>query len=81
MLYREPVYQSSKVQRLVATLSTELEYIAQLTNAKTTQQLAQVLQDIRHLELTENNSNTVYLQANNTRAIALAKNLHLHKRS
>ena len=40
MLYREPVYQSSKVQRLVATLSTELEYIAQLTNAKTTQQLA-----------------------------------------
>ena len=81
MLYRGPVYQLSKVQQSVATLSTKLKYIAQLTNAKTTQQLAQILQDIKHLELTKNKGNTVYLQADNTKAIALAKNLHLYKQS
>jgi hypothetical protein len=81
MLYGGPVCWLSKVQRSVATSSTESEYIAQLTNAKTTQWLAQILRDIGCLESIGEDSKTVQMLADNQGAIALAKNPHLHERS
>ena len=81
MLYGGPICWLSKVQRSVATSSTESEYIAQSTNAKTTQWLAQILKDIGHPELIANNSKTVQMRGDNQGAIALAKNPHLHERS
>ena len=81
MLYGGPVCWLSKVQRSVATSSTESEYIAQSTNAKTTQWLAQILRDIECLELIREDGKTVQMLADNQGAIALAKNPHLHERS
>jgi hypothetical protein len=81
MLYGGPVCWLSKVQRSVATSSTESEYIAQSTNAKTTQWLAQILRDIGCLELIGEDGKTVQMLADNQGAIALAKNPHLHERS
>jgi hypothetical protein len=81
MLYGGPVCWLSKVQRSVATSSTESEYIAQSTNAKTTQWLAQILRDIECLELIGEDVKTVQMLADNQGAIALAKNPHLHERS
>jgi len=81
MLYGGPVCWLSKVQRSVATSSTESEYIAQATNAKTTQWLAQVLKDIGCPELIGANGKTVQMRADNQGAIALANNPHLHERS
>jgi hypothetical protein len=81
ILYGGPICWLSKVQRSVATSSTESEYIAQATNAKTTQWLAQVLKDIGHLELIASDNKTVWMRADNQGAIALAKNPHLHERS
>jgi hypothetical protein len=81
MLYGGPVCWLSKVQRSVATSSTESEYIAQSTNAKTTQWLAQILRDIGCLESIGEDSKTVQMLADNQGAIALAKNPHLHERS
>ena len=51
MLYGGPVCWLSKLQRLVAMSSTESEYVAMAINAKTTQWLRQILQDIGSLEL------------------------------
>ena len=81
MLYGGPVCWLSKVQRSVATSSTESEYIAQSTNAKTTQWLAQILRDIGCVELTGDDGKTVQMLADNQGAIALAKNPRLHERS
>jgi Reverse transcriptase (RNA-dependent DNA polymerase)/gag-polypeptide of LTR copia-type len=81
MLYGGPVCWLSKVQRSVATSSTESEYIAQSTNAKTTQWLAQILRDIGYPELIGEDGKTVQILADNQGAIALAKNPHLHERS
>ena len=81
MLYGGPICWLSKVQRSVATSSTESEYIAQATNAKTTQWLAQILKDIGHPELMAADRKTVRMRADNQGAIALAKNPHLHERS
>jgi hypothetical protein len=81
MLYGGPISWLSKVQRSVATSSTESEYIAQSTNAKTTQWLAQVLRDIGSPNLIDNDGKTVQMLADNQGAIALAKNPHLHQRS
>jgi hypothetical protein len=78
MLYSGPVYWISKVQRSVATSSTESEYIAQSTNAKAAQWLAQILQDMECPELI---GKIVRMLADNQGAIALAKNPHLHERS
>ena len=80
MLYRGPVCWLSKVQRSVATSSTESEYIAQSTNAKTTQWLVQILRDIGSLESIEKDS-TVRILADNQGTIVLAKNLYLYERS
>jgi Reverse transcriptase (RNA-dependent DNA polymerase) len=78
MLYSGPIYWISKVQRSVATSSTESEYIAQSTNAKASQWLAQILQDMKCPELI---GKIVRMLADNQGAIALAKNPHLHDRS
>ena len=78
MLYSGPVYWISKVQRSVATSSTESEYIAQSTNAKAAQWLAQILRDMECPELI---GKTVRMLADNQGAIALAKNPYLHDRS
>jgi hypothetical protein len=81
MLYGGPICWLSKVQRSVATSSTESEYIAQATNAKTTQWLAQVLKDMGNPELIATDGKTVRMRADNQGAIALTKNPHLHERS
>ena len=81
MLFGGPVYWQSKVQRSVATSSTESEYMAMSINAKTTQWLAQVLRDLEYPELIGDNGKTVQMLADNQGAIALAKNPHLHERS
>lgn len=81
MLYGGPVCWLSKIQRSVATSSTESEYIAQSTNAKTTQWLAQILRDIGCQESIGKDGKTVQMLADNQGAIALAKNPHLHERS
>lgn len=81
MLFGGPVYWQSKVQRSVATSSTESEYMAMSINAKTTQWLAQVLRDLEYPELIGENGKTVQMLADNQGAIELAKNPHLHERS
>ena len=81
MLYGGSTCWLSKLQRSVATSSTKSKYIAQATNAKTTQQLAQVLKDIGCLELIGADSKTVQMRADNQGAIALTKNPHLHEES
>jgi hypothetical protein len=60
--------------------STESEYVAMTINAKTTQWLRQILQDMGNLELS-GRKGVVRLLADNQGAIALTKNPHLHERS
>ena len=81
MLYSGPITWISKTQRSVTTSSTESKYIAQAINTKTTQQLVQILKDIRYPELIGNNKRTMQILGDNQGAIALIKNPHLYKRS
>jgi hypothetical protein len=79
MFYGGPINWLSRTQRTVATSSTESEYIAQAVNAKTTQWLAQVLQDLKCSEFI--GSKAVQMLGDNQGAIALTKNPYLHERS
>jgi hypothetical protein len=79
IFYGGPINWLSRTQRVVATSSTESEYIAQAVNAKTTQWLVQVLRDLNCSEFI--GSKGVRMLADNQGAIALTKNPYLHERS
>ena len=65
----------------MATASTEAEYIAMASNCKQGLWIAQVLKDMGLAKYIGKDKNCVDLRADNTGAIALAENPHLHERS
>ena len=80
-LYGGPICWGSKVQRSVATSSTESEYIAMSATAKMSQWIAQVLRDMNQAHHIGANSTTISIKGDNKGAIALVQNPHLHERS
>ena len=80
-LYGGPVSWGSRKQKSVATASTEAEYISMASNCKQGLWIAQVLKDMGFAKYIGKDKNRVDLRADNTGAIALAKNPHLHERS
>ena len=81
MLYNRVITWSNKVQRSVATSSTESEYLAMSMTAKMSQWIAQVLRDIGYSSYIGDSQTRVDIRADNQRAITLTKNPHLHDRS
>jgi len=81
MLYGGPISWGSKVQRSVATSSTESEYIAMSSIVKQSQWIAQVLRDMGYSRYIGPNPLTVDIRGDNQGALALVKNPHLHERS
>ncbi|KAK6579713.1 hypothetical protein PZA11_001232 [Diplocarpon coronariae] len=81
VLYGGPVSWGSRKQKSVATASTEAEYISMSSNCKQGLWIAQVLKDMGFAKYIGRDRNCVDLRADNTGAIALAKNPHLHERS
>jgi hypothetical protein len=81
MLYGGPISWGSKVQRSVATSSTESEYIAMSSIAKQSQWIAQILRDMGYSSYIGSNPMTVDIRGDNQGALALVKNPHLHERS
>lgn len=71
---------SSRVQRSVATSSTESEYMAMSGTAKTSQWVAQVLRDMGYSKYIGRTPSTVDIRGDNQGALALVKNPHLHER-
>ena len=80
-LYGGPICWGSKVQRSVATSSTESEYIAMSATAKMSQWIAQVLRDMNEAHRIGANSSTVSIKGDNQGSLALVQNPHLHERS
>jgi hypothetical protein len=81
MLCNGVITWSSKVQRSVATSSTESEYLAMSMTAKMSQWIAQVLRDMGYSSYIGDSQTRVDIRADNQGAIALTKNPHLHDRS
>ena len=80
MFYRGPISQLSKKQRLVATLSCKLEYMALLTYSKQGQWLAQVFRDLGFLEYIGKNPSCIQMLRDNQGLLALVKNPYLYER-
>lgn len=76
-----PVFWASKKQSVVATATTEAEYIAMCFTAKQGQWVAQILRDLGAGHYIAPNHQTVNTKGDNQGAIALAKNPHLTERS
>jgi len=72
---------ASRVQRSVATSSTESEYMAMSGTAKTSQWVAQVLRDIGYPKYIGTKAIYIDIRGDNQGALALIKNPHLHERS
>jgi Reverse transcriptase (RNA-dependent DNA polymerase)/gag-polypeptide of LTR copia-type len=82
---------ASKVQRSVATSSTESEYLSMSMTAKMSQWIAQVLRDMGYpeyigrspaqVDIRGREIASVDIRGDNQGAIALVKNPHLHERS
>ena len=81
MLYSRLISQQSKVQHLVATLSTKSEYIVMLLIAKQSQQIAQILRDIGYVNYISLNLTTINICRDNQGTLALVKNPYLHEQS
>ena len=81
MLYRRPISWGSRKQTSVATSSTESEYMAMSSCAKQSQQIIQVLKDIRFPRYIGNSLYAAQIKGDNQGALALVKNPHLHERS
>lgn len=81
MLCGGPIAYGSRKQKSVATATTESEYIAMSGAAKLGQWTAQVLRDMGYGNYIGKDPKTVTLFGDNTGALALVKNPHLHERS
>lgn len=81
MLYGGPVSWSSKKQRSVSTSTCQAEYISFSSGSKQGQWLGQVLRDMGYPQYIGKDPSKIDMRGDNTGAIALVKNPHLHERS
>ncbi len=77
LISRGPIFQRSRKQTAITTVTIEVEYIIMSVTAKQGQQVMQILQDIEYRRYVSSNYQTVNTHSNNQGAITLAKNLYL----